>query len=260
MIILNAFDFLLIERETKPRSKGVTMILDKGLGLENADSLMKIAGDHVDFVKFGWGTSIVHNHDLIKDKVEMYKSHDIVPYTGGTLFELAFSQNKLDEFFNEAQELGFPAVEISDGSCDIDHETKIDCIRRAKDEGFIVLSEVGKKNPDLDKEIPLEDRVSKMNDELAAGSSFIIVEAREGGKNIGIFDKSGNAKEDEVNFITDNVDLDRVLWEAPNKDQQIFFVLNFGKDVNLGNISTEDITSLETIRRGLRGDTFGKIE
>ena len=99
-----------------------------------------------------------------------------------------------------------------------------------------------------------------MNDELAAGSSFIIVESREGGKNIGIFDKSGNAKEDEVKFIADNVDLDRVLWEAPNKDQQIFFVLNFGKDVNLGNISTEDITSLETIRRGLRGDTFGKIE
>lgn len=260
MIILNAFDFLLIERETKPRSKGVTMVLDKGLGLENADSLMKIAGDHVDFVKFGWGTSIVHDHDLIKDKVEMYKSHDIVPYTGGTLFELAFSQNKLDEFFKEARDLGFSAVEISDGSCDIDHETKLDCIRRAKDEGFIVLSEVGKKNPDLDKEIPLEDRVNKMNDELDAGSSFIIVEAREGGKNIGIFDKSGNAKEDEVNFIADNVDLDRVLWEAPNKDQQIFFVLNFGKDVNLGNISTEDITSLETIRRGLRGDTFGKIE
>lgn len=260
MIILNAFDFLLLERETKPRSRGVTMVLDKGLGLESADSLMKIAGDHVDFVKFGWGTSIVHNRDLIKDKVSMYKSHDIVPYTGGTLFELAFSQGKLDEFFKEAHDLGFPAVEISDGSCVISHEDKLDCIKRARDEGFMVLSEVGKKNPELDKEISLDDRIAMMNAELAAGSSFIIVEAREGGKNIGIFDKSGNAKADEVIEIANRVDLDRILWEAPNKDQQIFFVLNFGRDVNLGNIACDDITSLETIRRGLRGDTFGKIQ
>lgn len=256
---MNAFDFLLIERESKPRDKGITMVLDKGLGLEMADSLMKIAGEHVDFVKFGWGTSIVHNRDLIKDKVSMYKSHDITPYTGGTLFELAFSQNKLDEFFKEAKELGFPAIEISDGSCAIDHDIKLNCIKRAKEEGFTVLSEVGKKDPVLDKEISLEERVDKMNKELAAGSSFVIVEAREGGKNIGIFDKSGNAKEDEIEYIANSVDGDKILWEAPNKDQQIFFVLNFGKDVNLGNISVDDITSLETIRRGLRGDTFGKI-
>lgn len=236
------------------------MVLDKGLGLETADSLMKIAGDHVDFVKFGWGTSIVHSQDSIKDKVAMYKTHNITPYTGGTLFELAYSQGKLDEFFKEARELGFPAVEISDGSCDMTHEDKLNCIRRAKEEGFTVLSEVGKKNPDLDKEISLEGRVQMMNDELEAGSSFIIVEAREGGKNIGIFDKSGNVKGDDVRYISDNVNIDKILWEAPNKDQQIYFVLNFGKDVNLGNISVDDITSLETIRRGLRGDTFGKIQ
>lgn len=257
---MNAFNFLFIERENKPRAKGITMVLDKGLGIETADSLMKIAGDYVDFVKFGWGTSIVHDRDIIKEKVEMYKSRNITPYTGGTLFELAFSQDKLDEFFEEAHELGFPAVEISDGSYGIDHETKLNAIRRAREEGFQVLSEVGKKNPELDREISLEERVRMMNDELEAGSSYIIVEAREGGKNIGIYDKSGNVKDEEVNYINDNVESDRILWEAPNKDQQIFFVLNFGKDVNLGNISVDDITSLETIRRGLRGDTFGKIE
>lgn len=236
------------------------MVLDKGLGIETADSLMKIAGDYVDFVKFGWGTSIVHDRDIIREKVKMYRSHNITPYTGGTLFELAFSQDKLDEFFAEARELGFPAVEISDGSYGMDHETKLNAIRRAREEGFQVLSEVGKKNPELDSEISPEERVRMMNDELEAGSSYIIVEAREGGKNIGIYDKSGNVKEEEVNYINDNVESDRILWEAPNKDQQIFFVLNFGKDVNLGNISVDDITSLETIRRGLRGDTFGKIE
>lgn len=257
---MNAFNFLFIERENKPRAKGITMVLDKGLGIETADSLMKIAGDYVDFVKFGWGTSIVHDRDIIREKVKMYRSHNITPYTGGTLFELAFSQDKLDEFFAEARELGFPAVEISDGSYGMDHETKLNAIRRAREEGFQVLSEVGKKNPELDSEISPEERVRMMNDELEAGSSYIIVEAREGGKNIGIYDKSGNVKEEEVNYINDNVESDRILWEAPNKDQQIFFVLNFGKDVNLGNISVDDITSLETIRRGLRGDTFGKIE
>lgn len=236
------------------------MVLDKGLGFEIADSIMNIAGDYVDFVKFGWGTSIVHNQDIIKDKVAMYKSHDIIPYTGGTLFELAYSKDKLDEFFNEAHNLGFEAIEISDGSCSINHDSKIDCIKRGKDEGFQVLSEVGKKNPDLDKKISLKERVAEMNKELNAGSSYVIVEAREGGKNIGIYDESGNAKENEIKFILDNVDNNRILWEAPNKDQQIFFVLNMGKDVNLGNISSEDITSLETIRRGLRGDTFGKIQ
>ena len=105
----------------------------------------------------------------------------------------------------------------------------------------------------------LDDRIKAMNDELNAGSSLIIVEAREGGKNIGIFDKSGKANEDEIDTILNNVDNEKILWEAPNKDQQVFFILKLGNEVNLGNISSDDITSLETLRRGLRGDTLGKI-
>lgn len=257
---MKAFNFLSTEREEKPRTKGVTMVLDKGLGLETAESLVKLTADHIDFIKFGWGTSAVHDRDMIKDKVAMYKSYGITPYTGGTLFELAYSKDKLDEFFKEAEELGFPAIEISDGSTYIPHEEKVELIKLAKDKGFQVLSEVGKKNPELDDEMELNERINDMKEELEAGSSYVIVEAREGGKNIGIFDKSGNAKEDEIDIILENVDGDKILWEAPNKDQQIFFVLKLGKDVNLGNISTNDITSLETIRRGLRGDTFGKIQ
>ena len=235
------------------------MVLDKGLGLETAESLMNISGDYVDYLKFGWGTSIVHDREIIKAKVEMYRNHDITPYTGGTLFELAYMADKLDEFFTEAHELGFPAVEISDGSTNISHEYKLDCIRRAKDEGFEVLSEVGKKDPNLDRELTLDERIQNMQEELDAGSSLVIVEAREGGKNIGIFDKSGNAKEDEIDEILDKIDGDKILWEAPNKDQQVFFILKLGNTVNLGNISSDDITSLETLRRGLRGDTLGKI-
>ena len=256
---MKSFEFLSKSREQKPRSKGITMVLDKGLGLETAESLMNISGEYVDYLKFGWGTSIVHEQDIIKAKVEMYKNHDITPYTGGTLFELAYMNHKLTEFFEEARELGFPAIEISDGSTNINHNDKLNCIRRAKQEGFEVLSEVGKKNPELDKELTLEERIKYMQEELNAGSSLVIVEAREGGKNIGIFDKAGNAKEDEIDIILDKIDADKILWEAPNKDQQVFFILKLGNTVNLGNVSSDDITSLETLRQGLRGDTVGKI-
>lgn len=256
---MKSFEFLSTKREEKPRSKGITMVLDKGLGLETAESLMNISGEYVDYLKFGWGTSIVHEQDIIKSKVAMYKSHDITPYTGGTLFELAYNKNKLEEFFSEAHELGFPAIEISDGSLSIPHESKLECIEMAKGDGFEVLSEVGKKDPNLDKELTLDERIDNMKDELNAGSSLVIVEAREGGKNIGIFDKSGNAKEDEIDYILDNFDGSKILWEAPNKDQQVFFILKLGNTVNLGNVSSDDITSLETLRRGLRGDTIGKI-
>lgn len=256
---MKSFNFLLKEREEKPRQKGITMVLDKGLGLETAESLMNISGDYVDYLKFGWGTSIVHEQDIIKDKVAMYKSHNITPYTGGTLFELAYMNDKLEEFFQEAHDLGFEAIEVSDGSTTISHDKKLECIESAKKDGFEVLSEVGKKDPGLDKKLSLDERIEYMQNELEAGSSLIIVEAREGGKNIGIYDKAGNAKEDEIDYILDNFDGNKILWEAPNKDQQVFFILKLGNDVNLGNVSTDDITSLETLRRGLRGDTVGKI-
>ncbi|MEE3490881.1 phosphosulfolactate synthase [uncultured Methanobrevibacter sp.] len=256
---MKSFEFLSIKRQEKPRECGITMVLDKGLGLETAESLMEISGEYVDYLKFGWGTSIVHEQDIIRKKVSMYQSHDITPYTGGTLFELAYMNDKLNEYFEEAHNLGFNAIEISDGSIQIPHDRKVECIEMARDEGFEVLSEVGKKDPNLDKELTLDERIEYMQEELDAGSSLIIVEAREGGKNIGIFDKSGNAKEDEIDYILDNFDGSKLLWEAPNKDQQVFFILKLGNTVNLGNVSTDDITSLETLRRGLRGDTVGKI-
>ncbi|WP_295601063.1 phosphosulfolactate synthase [uncultured Methanobrevibacter sp.] len=256
---MKSFEFLSKKREEKPRKNGITMVLDKGLGLETAKSLMEISGEYVDYLKFGWGTTIVHEQEIIRKKVKMYQSHDIQPYTGGTLFELAYMNNKLEEFFQEAHNLGFEAIEVSDGSITIPHDKKVECIELAKDKGFEVLSEVGKKDPALDKELTLDERIEYMQEELDAGSSLIIVEAREGGKNIGIFDKSGNAKEDEIDYILDNFDGSKLLWEAPNKDQQVFFILKLGNTVNLGNVSTDDITSLETLRRGLRGDTVGKI-
>ena len=121
------------------------MVIDKGLGLETAKSLMEISGEYVDYLKFGWGTSIVHEQEIIKSKVEMYKSHDITPYTGGTLFELAYMNGKLDEFFTEAHNLGFPAIEVSDGSVQIPHDEKVKCIQKAAENGFEVLAHISGK-------------------------------------------------------------------------------------------------------------------
>lgn len=256
---MKCFGFLLPPRSEKPRNNGLTMVLDKGLGYETAKSLMEISGDYVDLLKFGWGTIIIHNKEIIQKKVKMYKSFDIIPYTGGTLFEIAYNNDKVDDFFNEAENIGFEAIEISDGSTEMTEDEKLEFITKAKEKGFYVLSEVGKKDPKADAKLDLYRRIELINAELKAGSDKVIIEAREGGKNIGIFDKDGAAKEEEIEYITKHTPDENIIWEAPNKDQQVSFVLKLGKDVNLGNISSDDITSLETIRRGLRGDTLNKI-
>ncbi|MGL6297862.1 MAG: phosphosulfolactate synthase [Methanobacteriaceae archaeon] len=256
---MKSFNFLLPKREEKPRTTGMTMVLDKGLGFESAKSLMELAGDHVDFLKFGWGTIVVHEKDIVAKKIEMYKSFDIKPYPGGTLFELAYTNNMLEDYFIEAKNLGFEMLEISDGSTTISKDDKLTCIKEAKKRGFEVVSEVGKKDPVLDSEISIDERITDMEEELKAGSTKVIVEAREGGKSIGIFDENGLAKNEEIDYILNNFNGEKLLWEAPNKEQQVYFILKVGNGVNLGNISTEDITSLETLRRGLRGDTIGKV-
>lgn len=256
---MKCFEFLLPSREVKPRKKGCTMVLDKGLGFETAKGLMEISGEYVDFLKFGWGTIIIHDKEIIKRKVKMYKSFEIVPYTGGTLFEIAHINNKIPEFFKEASSIGFEAIEISDGSTDMTEEEKLNYIKEAKKRGFYVLSEVGKKDPEADAAITSDKRIELINAELDAGSDKVIIEAREGGKNIGIYDEKGNAKEKEIDYLLKHIPEEKIIWEAPNKDQQVYFVLKLGKEVNLGNISTEDITSLETIRRGLRGDTINQV-
>ena len=256
---MKSFNFLQNKTNEKPRNTGLTMVLDKGLGFETANSLMKISGNYVDYLKFGWGTVAIQEYNLVKEKVDMYKSYDISPYTGGTLFEIAYNQNKLDEFYNELDKLGFKTVEISDGSVMIPESEKLECISNAKDLGFEVLSEVGKKDLKKDKEMTLDDRVESIKKELSAGSSKVIIEGRESGKSIGVYDDKGNPKEDDVDYILKHVKSNKLIWEAPNKNQQVYFILKIGTDVNLGNISSDEITSLETLRRGLRADTVGKI-
>ncbi|NLU04322.1 MAG: phosphosulfolactate synthase [Methanothermobacter sp.] len=256
---MNAFDFLTPPRSGKPRKHGITMVLDKGMGPASARDLMEISSDYVDFIKFGWGTLPLHRRDTVKEKVDMYRSFDVEPYPGGTLFEIAHLNDKVEEYFQEARSLGFETLEISNGTVEIETEEKCRLIEMAVDEGFMVISEVGKKDPERDRLLEPDDRVRLVRADLRAGASMVLMEARESGQNIGIYDERGNIREDEFNHLTDRLPMDRIIWEAPQKSQQVYFILKIGPDVNLGNIPPEEITALETIRRGLRGDTLGKV-
>lgn len=236
-----------------------TMVIDKGLGLKYVEDYLKVNGDYFNFIKFGWGTSILYDDSIVKQKNELYESYGIRSYTGGTLFELANNAGKIDEYFDEVDRLGFSAVEISDGSTVIPSDIRSDFIRQAKDLGFFTLSEVGKKNPEKDHEYSTDNRIDLINADLDSGSDLVIIEGRESGKNIGIYDDKGNVRLDDLKEISSSVSGDKIMWEAPNKNQQIELILNIGNDVNIGNVNSNDVISLETLRRGLRGDTLGKV-
>lgn len=235
------------------------MMLDKGLGLMSLIDLLELSGDYVDLAKLGWGTSAIHDRDLIKEKAEIYQSYGVMPYPGGTLFELAYIHKKVPQLLDEAQKLGFEAIEISDGSVDIPLEDRENLIHMVREMGFMVITEVGKKDPQKDSQLKAQDRAKLINFDLEAGADKVLIEAREGGKGIGIYDGKGKIKEDDLEILIGNIEVNKIIWEAPQKDQQAYLILKFGSNVNLGNISPEELTALETMRRGLRGDTLGKV-
>jgi phosphosulfolactate synthase len=252
---MNAFSFLNMDEK-----KGITMVLDKGLSPKYIEDYLKVCGKYITFVKFGWGTSAVQTRDVISKKITHYRNYGINVHPGGTLFEVCFSKGLFDEYLKECKKLGFNAVEISNGSMDLSLEDRINAIKKAKDRGFIVLTEVGKKSIEKDKELSIMDRINLINEDLKAGADYVIIEGRESGKSIGLFDKEGNVKTSEFETLIDNVPIEKIIFEAPNKNQQVEFILKIGNDVNLGNIAYDEVISLETLRRGLRGDTFGKIQ
>jgi phosphosulfolactate synthase len=256
---MNAFDFLTKDRIRAPE-EGITMMLDKGMGPNMVEDFLEISGPYVDLAKLGWGTSAVHERELIKYKIDTYLSNDIIPYPGGTLLELAYIRDKFDEFLNEADELGFKAIEISDGTVDITPEERDRIIGEVKEVGFMALTEVGKKDPKKDRHFTAIDRVNLVTLDLESGADKVIIEGREGGKDLGIYNNKGDVKEEDVQILVDHLDVNKLIWEAPQKNQQAYLILKFGSNVNLGNISPDEITSLETMRRGLRGDTLGKVD
>ena len=256
---MKAFDIIdVLKRSEKPRDMGITMVLDKGLGTSFAEDLMAFS-DYIDLIKLGWGTPLLYSENILKRKIEIYRNNDISVSNGGTLFEIAYSQNKIDEFLKYAKSLGLDSIEISDGSIDIKSDERQNLIQKTSDMGFKVFTEVGKKDPKKDAELSIDERINKAKMDLKAGAKKVIMESRESGKNIGIYDDKGSVKKDMAEMLASKIGIKNILFEAPEKAQQVYLILNFGPDVNLGNIKPDEIVPLETLRRGIRGDTLGKL-
>ena len=243
----------LPQRPGKPRSEGLTHVIDKGLNLRDIEGMFDTGGQFVDIVKLGWGTSYVTNN--LEKKIALYRSFDTPVVCGGTLFEVVYARDRIDEFKSWLVEHRFSHVEISDGSLDIPRERKLELIQDfARD--FTVLSEVGSKDPDV--VFAPYQWVGWIKEELDAGAVKVITEAREGGT-AGIFRKDGDMRTGLLEEIAHEISINDLIFEAPTKSSQAWFVKNFGPNVNLGNIPPDEVIPLETLRLGLRGDTLKEV-
>jgi phosphosulfolactate synthase len=239
----------LPERAAKPRQQGLTHILDRGLSVAEVDGLVEVAGDYIDIAKLGWGTAVATGN--LDAKLARYREHGIPVIFGGTLTELAIAQDRLDRLVAWLHELELEHIEVSDGTITLEHERKLELIERLAKE-FTVFSEVGSKD---NTRIMAPFRwVEQIQSELDAGAWKVIAEARESGS-VGIFRHDGEVRMGLIDEIAHAVPPEKILFEAPRKDQQVWFIRRFGPDVNLGNIIPEEALSLETMRVGLRSDT-----
>ena len=245
----------LDERSCKPRSAGVTMLIDKGQGPHATADLLEVAGDYIDHWKLSFGTSALMNEPLLRDKVAMVRERDILVYPGGTLTEYAIVQGMCQEYLQRAKSLGFNGIEISDGTIDLQATARRDAIECALDLGLTVVAEVGKKDPR--RQPTVEALTAQALADFESGASWVTLEARESGKGVGVYGADGGVLSRDVDTLVAGLDgyLDRLIWEAPLKDQQEYFILRLGVDVSLGNIQPLDLLALEALR-GLRFETL----
>ncbi len=250
-MIHKQFDMIGIpERPEKPRETGMTLTLDKGLSARQVEDMLDVAAEYIDVAKLGWGTAVITPG--LQRKLDIYRSANIPVYFGGTLFEAFYMRKQLDTYRRVLNELGITHLEVSDGTLDIPHEDKLECIRELSKD-FVVLSEVGSK--DKEEIMPPYKWVQLIRAEFEAGSWHVICEARESGT-VGLFRGNGEVRSGLVDEIVDMVGQDRVIFEAPKKAQQVWFIRRMGPNVNLGNIPPEEVIPLETLRLGLRADTL----
>lgn len=239
------------DRTQAPRTYGLNMVMDKGMGIAEVQNFLSVAKPYTDIVKLGFGTAYVTGN--LKEKLSIYKANDIPVYFGGTLFEAFLVRGQMDDYVNAAKEYGINYVEISDGSISIPHTEKCKHIERLVKDGFTVLSEVGSK--DASHVMAPYKWIEQMSAELSSGSTYVIAEAREAG-NIGIYRGTGEVREGLVDEILTKIPAEKIIWEAPQKAQQLYFLELLGCNANLGNIAPNEIIPLEAMRIGLRGDTF----
>jgi phosphosulfolactate synthase len=238
------------ERTVKPRKSGLTMVMDKGLSFTEAENFLSVAGVHTDLIKLGFGTSFVTPN--LRKKIELYQAHGIPVYFGGTLFEAFVIRDQFEDYVAICKDYKIDLIEVSDGSITIPHAEKCGYIEKIA-KFATVLSEVGSK--DAAHIIPPYKWIELMSAELSAGASYVIAEAREAG-NVGIYRGSGEVREGLVQEILTKIPAEKILWEAPQKAQQLYFLELVGCNVNLGNIAPSEVIPLETMRIGLRSDTF----
>jgi phosphosulfolactate synthase len=256
----NLLPELTRERETvKPREKGLTMILDRCQGLRATEDLLEMVGDYIDQIKLSFGTSVFLDETVLRRKIELIRAYGIDVFPGGTLMEATLVQGVYPQYVKRAKALGFTALEISDGTITMSRQTRDEAIKRALDAGFKVISEVGKKDPSI--YIPPAQMCDQIAGDLSIGADKVIIEARESGVGVGIYDQNGNVRHDEMKAIIRGLGDSRgdIIWEAPNPKQQTALIKNCGPNVNLGNIKPNDVLGLEALRCGLRFDTFQHV-
>lgn len=240
----------LPQRTQKPRTNGITMVMDKGMGHDEVRNFLSVAAPYVDIVKLGFGTAFVTSN--LREKIDIYRSFDIPVYFGGTLFEAFLVRNQFDDYLATVKDYGLNYVEVSDGSIAIPHAEKCGYIEKLA-KHVTVLSEVGSK--DATHIMPPYKWIELMRAELSAGATYVIAEAREAG-NVGIYRGSGEVREGLVQEILTQIPSEKIIWEAPQKAQQVYFLELLDANANFGNIAPNEVIPLESMRYGLRGDTF----
>lgn len=246
-------------RTEKPRKTGCTMVMDIGIGLDETKSILEVCGDYIDHWKFGFGTSVFMDKALLQEKLRLLAAGGILTFPGGTLLEVALLDQHCRVYMAHAQALGFSAVEISDGTLPLPRFRRKRIIDCALNAGLVPITEVGKKDP---KRQPTADQIAiEAVEDLEWGAAWVIIEGRESGQGIGVFDECGNVDDFEVDRIVEvaGSNINSLIWEAPIKSQQAFFIEKFGANVGLGNIATQQVLALEALRNGLRFDTLNRV-
>lgn len=245
-------------RTAKPRTTGMTMVMDKGMGMSEFMDMLELAHEHIDVIKLGFGTSAVTPLSLLSTKLEAAARHDVIVIPGGTFLEIAVAQGMVDAFFHMMRETGFTGVEVSDGTITLTRKERNALIRRASEEGLLVCTEYGKK--DNSTPFVLSDIIETFTEDLAHGAEWMTLEGRESGVGVGVYDCSGSCDISLVHRIVSAVHTpSRLMWEAPHKGQQVEILRTVGLQANIGNVSPHDIIAFEALRRGLRSDTMSAL-
>lgn len=241
-------------RQAKPRKSGITMLIDKGLTVHETRDLLSMNAPFIDFLKLTFGTAALYPKSVLMEKIDWASDFEVAVYPGGTFFEIALWQGKSELYFQSLVDLGFQWVEISDGSLTVIPGERTMAIQKAREVGLKVITEVGKKDAGNQ---PSGDWLAETaRRDLEEGADWVIIEGRESGKGIGIYDDHGEVIAAKFNHLSTQLNLEKIIWEAPLKAQQALLINKFGPNVNLGNIPPSEIMALEALRRGYRSDTW----